>query len=152
MVLLPLCYGAETTHIWCNHHSNFNFSKVSIWHYDHSNMVIPPFPLFNFSSIKILKEYLYTVKIIHNFDGTLLFQKGTMILKILFIPKGLCFKTILNSEGTLNRKVTMVLRTLLIPKGQKKEMKRRKTRQHKSRKGEKRKSSRQLNETLWCVF
>ena len=42
----------------------------------------------------------------------------------------------------------MVLRTLLIPKGRKKEMKRRKTRQHKSRKGEERKSSRQLNETL----
>jgi len=47
--------------------------------------------------IKILKEYLYTVKIILNFDGTLLFQKGTMILKVLFIPKGhilskgLCF-------------------------------------------------------------
>ena len=46
----------------------------------------------------------------------------------------------------------MVLRTLLITKGQKKEMKRRKTRQHKSRKGEERKSSRQLNETLWCDF
>jgi len=36
----------------------------------------------------------------------------------------------------------MVLRTFLIPKGQKKEMKKRKTRQHKSRKGEERKSSR----------
>jgi len=47
--------------------------------------------------IKILKQYLYTVKIILNSDGTLLFQKGTMILKVLFIPKGhilsngLCF-------------------------------------------------------------
>lgn len=45
-----------------------------------------------------------------------------MILKVLFILKGhilsngLCFKTILNSEGTLNRKGTMVLRALLIPK------------------------------------
>jgi len=123
MVLLPLSYGAETTHIWCYHHSNFNFSKVSIWHYDHSNMVIPPFPPFDFSSIKILKEYLYTVKIILNFDGTLLFQKGIMILLVLFIPKG-----------------------------QKNEMKRRKTRQHKSRKGEERKSSRQLNQTLCCIF
>ena len=59
----------------------------------------------------------------------------------------------------------MVLRTLLIPKGQKgvekgeglvntsrRREKRGKTRQHKSRKGEERKSSRQLNETLWCVF
>ena len=45
----------------------------------------------------------------------------------------------------------MVLRTLLIPKGQKKEMKRKKNGQHKSKKGEERKSSRQLNETL-CVF
>jgi len=62
------------------------------------------------------------------------------------------FKNILNSEGTLNRKGTMVVRTLLILKGQKKEMKRRKTRQHKSRKGEERKNYRQLNETLWCVF
>ncbi|RHN58983.1 hypothetical protein MtrunA17_Chr4g0008371 [Medicago truncatula] len=35
------------------------------------------------------------------------------------LSKGLCFKTILNSEGTLNRKGTMVLRTLLIPNGQK---------------------------------
>jgi len=42
----------------------------------------------------------------------------------------------------------MILKTLLIPSGQKKEMKRRKTRQHKSRKVEERKSSRQLNETL----
>ena len=56
----------------------------------------------------------------------MLFQIGTMILKVLFIPKehilskGLCFKIILNSEGTLSRKRTMVLRTLLIPKGQKK--------------------------------
>ena len=47
--------------------------------------------------IKILKEYLYTVKIILNSDGILLFQKGTMILKVLFIQKGhilskgLCF-------------------------------------------------------------
>jgi len=46
----------------------------------------------------------------------------------------------------------MVVRTLLIPKGQKKEMKRRNTRQHESRKGEERMSFRQLNETLWCVF
>jgi len=30
-------------------------------------------------------------------------------------------KTILNSEGTINRKGTMVLRPLLIPKGQKKD-------------------------------
>jgi len=102
MILLPLCYGAETTHIWCNRHSNFNFFKVSIWHYDHSNMVIPPFPLFDFFSIKILKEYLYTVKIILNFDGTLLFQKGTMILKVLFIPKG--------------HILSNVLRPFLIPK------------------------------------
>jgi hypothetical protein len=56
----------------------------------------------------------------------LLFQIGTMILKVPFIPKGhilskgLCFKIIFNFEGTLNRKGTMVLRTLLIPKGQKK--------------------------------
>jgi len=55
-------------------------------------------PLFDFSSIKILKEYLYTIKIILNSDGTLLFQKGTMILIVLFIPKrlilskGLCFQ------------------------------------------------------------
>ena len=42
----------------------------------------------------------------------------------------------------------MVLRKLLIPKGQKKEMKKRKTQQHKSRKGEERKSFRQLNETM----
>jgi len=33
-----------------------------------------------------------------------------------------------------------------------KEKRERKTRQHKSRKGEERKSSRQLNETLWCDF
>jgi len=46
----------------------------------------------------------------------------------------------------------MILRILLIPKGKKKEMKRRKTRQHKSRKGEERKSLRQLNETLQCIF
>jgi len=46
----------------------------------------------------------------------------------------------------------MVLRTPLISMGQKKEMKRRKTRQHKSRKGEERKSSGQLNETFWCAF
>ena len=31
---------------------------------------------------------LYTVKIIHNSDGTLLLRKGTMILIVLFIPKG----------------------------------------------------------------
>jgi len=43
-----------------------------------------------------LKEYLYTVKMILNFDETLV-PKATMILKVLFIPKGhtlskgLCF-------------------------------------------------------------
>jgi len=58
----------------------------------------------------------------------------------------------LNSEGTLNRKGTMVLRTLLFRRDRKKELKRRKTRQHKSRKGEEKKSSRQHNETLWSVF
>jgi len=68
-------------------------------------MVIPPFPLFDFFSIKILKEYLYTVKIILNSDGTL-FQKGTMILIVLFIPKGTYI-----IEGT------MFLRPFLIPKG-----------------------------------
>jgi len=47
-------------------------------------------------------------------------------LNILFISKGknyrgdYALKTILDSEGTLNRKGTMVLRTLLIPKGHKK--------------------------------
>jgi hypothetical protein len=83
MVLRPLKYGVTTILI-------INLSNISIWLYDHSNMVIPPFPLFNFSSNrKILKEYLYTVKIILNSDGTLLFQKGTMILIVLFIPKGL---------------------------------------------------------------
>jgi len=37
---------------------------------------------------KILNNFLYTVKIILNSDGTLLFQIGTVILKVLFIPKG----------------------------------------------------------------
>jgi len=90
-------------------------------------MVIPPFPLFNFFSIKILKEYLYTVKIILNSDGTFLFQKrdydlnNTLYFEGTDIIEGTMFlKTILNSEGTLNRKGTMVLRTLLISKGQKK--------------------------------
>jgi len=70
----------------------------------------------------------------------------------IYYRRDYVFKTVLNFEGTLKRKGTMVLRTLLIPKGRKKEMKRRKTRQHKSKKGEERKSSRQLNETLWCNF
>jgi len=48
-------------------------------------------PQIKILKIKILKEYLYTVKIILNSDGTLLFQEGTMILKVLFILKGLCF-------------------------------------------------------------
>jgi len=70
MVLRPLKYGVTTILTLIS-------QKISIWHYDHSNMVIPPFQIFNFSSIrKILKEYLYTVKIILNSDGTLLFQKG----------------------------------------------------------------------------
>ena len=38
----------------------------------------------------------------------------------MYYRRDYVFKTILNSEGTLNRKGTMVLRTLLIPKGQKK--------------------------------
>jgi len=73
-------------------------------------MVIPSFPIFKFSSNKILKEYLYTVKIIINSDGTLLFQKGTMILIVLLFRRDLyyqrdyVFKTILNFEGTLNQK------------------------------------------------
>ena len=52
-------------------------------------------------------------KTILNSEGTLN-RKGTMVLRTLLISKGLCFKTILNSEGILNRKRTMVLRTLLI--------------------------------------
>ena len=63
----------------------------------------------------------YVFKTILNSEGTLN-RKGTMILRTLLISKGLCFKTILNSEGTLNRKGIMVLRTLLIPNGQKKEI------------------------------
>jgi len=59
MVLLPLKYGDTTILL-------FYFS----------------------SSRKLLKEYLYIVKIILNSDGTLLFQKGTMILKVLFILTG----------------------------------------------------------------
>jgi len=54
------------------------------------------------------------------------------------------FKTLLNSEGTLYRIGTKVLRTLLFSNGQKQEMRRRITRQHKLE-GEERKSSRQLN-------
>jgi len=116
MVLLPLCYGAETTQIWCYHHSNFNFSKVSIWHHDHSNMVISPFPLFNFSSVKILKEYLYTFKIIINSDGSLLFQKrdydlnstlyseGTYIIEGTMFLRHYGLKNTLNSEGTEKRR------------------------------------------------
>jgi len=62
-----------------------------------------------------------------------------MILQIFFISKGhilsrdYALKTILRSEGTLSRKGVMVLRTLLILKGHKKEIKRRKIRQHKSK-------------------
>jgi len=28
MILLPLCYGADTTQIWCYFHSNFTLSKL----------------------------------------------------------------------------------------------------------------------------
>ena len=74
-----------------------------MWHYDHSNMAIPPFPLFDFSSIKILKEYLYTVKIILNSDGTL--KRDYDLTSTLY------------SEGTYIIERTMFLRPFLISKG-----------------------------------
>ena len=89
MVLRPLKYSVST----------FKFSKLSIWYYDHSNMVLP----------KILKKYLYTIKFILNSNRTLLFQKGLILIVLLF-RKDLYYrrdyelKTILIFEGTLNRK------------------------------------------------
>jgi hypothetical protein len=66
--------------------------------------------------------------------------------------RGCALETIPNSEWTFYLKVIMDLRTLLISKGhEKKKMKRRITRSRKL-KGEKRKSYRQLNRTIWCVF
>jgi len=136
-------------------------------------MVLSPFLFLTSPNINMLVQplkYGATTILTSNFSmnwrriyiclrSFLLYRKWTMILiyylfrRDLYYQRDYVFKTILNSEGTLNRKGTMVLRTLLISKGQKKkEMNRRKTRQHKSRKGEERKSSRQLNETLWCVF
>jgi len=50
--------------------------------------------------------YLYTVKIILDSDGTLLFQIGNMILKVLFI-----------SKGCILAKGTMFLRHFLVLKG-----------------------------------
>jgi len=79
-------------------------------------MVISPFPLFNFSSVKILKEYLYTFKIIINSDGSLLFQKrdydlnstlyseGTYIIEGTMFLRHYGLKNTLNSEGTEKRR------------------------------------------------
>jgi hypothetical protein len=127
-VLWPLYYGAKTTQIWCYHHSNFKFSKISIWYYDYSKMVMSPFRLFNFSSSrKILEEYLYTVKIILNSDGTVLFQKGFWSYKYYLFRRDIYYRrdyvlnTFYNSEGTLYWIGTKVIRTLLILKGQKRE-------------------------------
>lgn len=139
LIWLPFCYSAETTQIWCYHNSNFKFSKISIWHYDHSNMMIPQFHIYIFSSSrKILKEYLYTVKIILNSDETLLFRKGlwswkySLFWRDIHYRSDYLFKTFLNSEGTLYRIGTKVLRTLLFSKRQKNEMRRRIAPQHKS--------------------
>jgi hypothetical protein len=151
MVLLPLCYGAETTQIWCYHHSNlsspnyqYGITTTQIWWYHHFN-------LFNFSSNKkILKQYLYTVKIFLNSHMHYCFKrdydlKSTFLFRRDIRYRRDCvFKTFLNSEGTLYRLGTKVLRTLLFPKGQKKEMRRRIGRQHKLEE-EERKSSWQLN-------
>jgi len=45
VVLLLFYYGAKTTQYGVSTILTFKFSKLSIWYYDHSNMVLPPFLL-----------------------------------------------------------------------------------------------------------
>jgi len=102
---------------------SYGAETTHIWCYHHSN--------FNFSKVSIW-HYDHSNMAIPPFP---LFDFSSIkILKEYLYT----IKIILNFDGTL--------------RDIKKEMKRRKTRQHKSRKGEERKSSQQLNETLWCIF
>jgi len=104
MVLRPLKYGVTT--ILIINFSNYDTMITQIWFYT----------ILTSNLFKNWRRIYF--KIIHNFEGTMILNY-CLFRRTSTYRRDYELKTIINSEGTLNRKGTMVLKTLLIPKGQK---------------------------------
>ena len=119
-MLRPLIYGVTTILTLISLKYQYGTTTTQIWWYHHFHLLISP-------QLKYWKNIYIPLRSFLTPTGHYYSKKGlwsywySLFRRDLYYRRDYVFKTILNSEGTLNRKGTMVLRTLLIPKGQKKE-------------------------------